>query len=444
LANPLRATFFGQGQRVGQIRLEGDDVDAAGRMRGGEQREKAPTRADVDEQIARPQHPLEEVAGRRLVAGIGLVDDQMLGADVAGKAGEEMQAEARRLVGMLERAGQHGPAIDRLQADRLVGIHRYLALRPERIGAARLYISVQRSITAATALGPQDHGMKTIAIIGSTGTNARPWTDAFLAAGWQIRSLVRDPRKVESRPRVTAMPFDFNDPQSHAPALADVDVLALISPAQPNQVAWESALIAAARRAALGGIIKLSVLGAEMTVPISFFARNAAQVDGVLRASGVRHVILRANGFLQNLLRQRAAIEAGNLVEPSGTTAASRIDVHDVAAVAVAIADGPFDGRAFSLTGPAALTGDEMAATLSGVLGRPVRYISPPLAQFRAALLERGLPAWQIDAFVELHQAVLDGRAPHLTAVTADVEAATGRPPRSFAQFAQREFGRST
>jgi uncharacterized protein YbjT (DUF2867 family) len=286
--------------------------------------------------------------------------------------------------------------------------------------------------------------MKTIAIIGSTGTNARPWTDAFLAAGWQIRSLVRDPRKVESRPRVTAMPFDFNDPQSHAPALADVDVLALISPAQPNQVAWESALIAAARRAALGGIIKLSVLGAEMTVPISFFARNAAQVEGVLRASGVRHVILRANGFLQNLLRQRAAIEAGNLVEPSGTTAASRIDVHDVAAVAVAIADGPFDGRAFSLTGPAALTGDEMAATLSGVLGRPVRYISPPLAQFRAALLERGLPAWQIDAFVELHQAVLDGRAPHLTAVTADVEAATGRPPRSFAQFAQREFGRST
>jgi NAD(P)H dehydrogenase (quinone) len=84
-----------------------------------------------------------------------------------------------------------------------------------------------------------------------------------------------------------------------------------------------------------------------------------------------------------------------------------------------------------------------MAATLSGVLGRPVRYISPPLPQFRAALVERGLPAWQIDAFVELQEAVLDGRAPHLAVVTKDVEATTGRPPRSFAQFAQREFGPS-
>jgi uncharacterized protein YbjT (DUF2867 family) len=285
--------------------------------------------------------------------------------------------------------------------------------------------------------------MKTIAIIGSSGTNARPWTDTFLAAGWRVRQLVRDPHKIESRPHLHAAAFDFGDPQSHAPALARIDVLALISPAQPNQVAWETALIAAAARAKVGGIIKLSVLGAEMEKPISFFARNAAQTEQVLRASGVPHVILRANGFMQNVLRQRAAIEAGSFVEPSGTTAASRVDVHDLADVAVAVADGPFDGRALTLTGPAALTGEEMATTLSGVLGRPVRYISPPLPQFRAALTERGLPAWQIDAFVELQEAVLDGRAPHLAVVTADVEAATGRPPRSFAQFAEREFSRS-
>ena len=76
------------------------------------------------------------------------------------------------------------------------------------------------------------------------------------------------------------------------------------------------------------------------------------------------------------------------------------------------------------------------------MLGRPVRYISPPLPQFRTALVERGLPGWQIDAFVELQEAVLDGRAPHLSVVTKDVEDATRRPPRSFAQFAKREFSR--
>ena len=61
--------------------------------------------------------------------------------------------------------------------------------------------------------------MKTIAIIGSSGTNARPWIDAFLAAGWAVRSLVRDPRKIESRPHLHAKAFDFTDPQATRPRL---------------------------------------------------------------------------------------------------------------------------------------------------------------------------------------------------------------------------------
>jgi hypothetical protein len=46
-------------------------------------------------------------------------------------------------------------------------------------------------------------------------------------------------------------------------------------------------------------------------------------------------------------------------------------------------------------------------------------------------------------AIIELHGAVIGGRAPHLAAVTQDIAAATGQPPRSFAQFARREFGTS-
>ncbi len=146
---------------------------------------------------------------------------------------------------------------------------------------------------------------------------------------------------------------------------------------------------------------------------------------------------------MQNLVRQRASIEAGSLVDPLAATAASYVDVHDLADVAVAVANGPFDGRALTLTGPAALTGEEMAATLSVVLGRPVRYILPSVTQFREALTERGMPTWQVEAFVELQEAILAGRAPHLALVTADIKAATGQPPRSFAEFARREFGPS-
>ena len=153
--------------------------------------------------------------------------------------------------------------------------------------------------------------MKTIATIGSSGTNARPWTDAFLVAGWHVRSLVRDPGKIESRPHLSAAAFDFGDPKSHAPALAGVDVLALISPAQPNQVAWESALIAAAQRAAVGGIIKLSVLGAEMAAPISFFARNAAETERLLRASSNRPHRAWPAGVADRCVRRAARGDTG-------------------------------------------------------------------------------------------------------------------------------------
>lgn len=283
--------------------------------------------------------------------------------------------------------------------------------------------------------------MKTIAVIGTAGTNARSWISAFLAAGWQVRNLVRDPNRVAPRRSLTAARFDFEDPKTYQPALAGVDVLALVSPAQPRQIDWESALIAAAARGSVPGIVKLSVMGADMAEPISFFARNASRIEGILRASGVPHVVLRANGFMQNLLRQRGSIEAGSLVDPSGAIATSPVDVTDIADVAVAVANGGFDGRTLTLTGPEALTGADMAATLSAALGRPVRHVAPPLAQFRAALTESGLPAWQVDAVIELQEAILAGRAPHLAQVTADVQTVTGRPPRSLAQFARREFG---
>jgi uncharacterized protein YbjT (DUF2867 family) len=282
---------------------------------------------------------------------------------------------------------------------------------------------------------------KTVAIIGNSGTNARPWTDAFLLAGWQVRCLVREPHRVAPRPRLTPAMLELAAVRSYGPALNGVDVLALITPAQPEQVEWETGLIDAARRAGVAAIIKLSVMGAEIPAPISPFARWAAGVEGVLRASRMPHILLRANGFMQNLLRQRGGIAAGNYVEPLGTAAVSYVDVRDLAAVAVAVADGPFDGRALALTGAAALTGEQMAGALATALGRPVRFVSPALPLFRAALAERGVPAWQIDALVELYEAVHAGRAPHLSTLSADIAAVTGGRPRSFDEFARSAFG---
>lgn len=166
----------------------------------------------------------------------------------------------------------------------------------------------------------------TIAIIGFR--NERAALDQRISRGrLEGAQPCTRPGQRGCRSCLTAVRFDLGDRASYDPALAGVDVLALITPARPEQTTWETGLIAAAQRGGVEGIIKLSVIRADIAAPISFFARHAAQVEDVLRASGVPCIVLRANGFMQNLLRQRASIEAGSLVEPSGAAAASRVDV---------------------------------------------------------------------------------------------------------------------
>ena len=212
-------------------------------------------------------------------------------------------------------------------------------------------------------------------------------------------------------------------------------------PAEPQQVERETGLIEAAERSDVGRIIKVSVMGAELAQPISPFARWAAEIEGVLARSNVPYVLLRPNSYMQNLLRQRSAIEAGRFVHPTGETAASYLDVRDIADVAVAAANGSFDGRVLTLTGPEALSGAQVAAILSEVLGRPVRFLSPDLGPFREELVENGVPQWRVDALVELYSAIHSGRGSHLPAVSPDIMAATGRPPRTLRQFAKEAFG---
>lgn len=281
----------------------------------------------------------------------------------------------------------------------------------------------------------------TIAIVGASGTNAAPWTDAFLAAGWNVRNLVRDPERLAPRMNRMGVAFDLDDRCSYEPALAGAEVLGLVTPAAPQQAEREIGLIKAAERSGLARIIRVSVMGAELAQPISPFARWAAEIDAALSHSNIPHVLLRANGYMQNLLRQRASIEAGHYVQPIGETAASYLDVRDIADVAVAAANGAFDGKVLTLTGPEALTGAQVATVLSDALGRPVSFVSPDLERFRAELIENGVPRWRVDALVEVSANILAGRGSHLSLVSPDVMVATGRPPRALRQFAKHAFG---
>src|SRR5712691_8431505 len=84
-----------------------------------------------------------------------------------------------------------------------------------------------------------------VAVIGTNGTSTSKWTPALLGRGFTVRSLVRTPL-VALAPRQTQMRFDLDDKSGYEGALDGVDILALVTPPHPDQVARETALIAAA------------------------------------------------------------------------------------------------------------------------------------------------------------------------------------------------------
>jgi uncharacterized protein YbjT (DUF2867 family) len=220
---------------------------------------------------------------------------------------------------------------------------------------------------------------KSISIIGATGRNSVAWTQAFLDVGFRVRNLVRDPSKFRPRLDLEYGAFDLDDRRTYRPALANTGLLALITPADPRQTEREIALIEAAERSGVQRILNLSVIGADLPEPISAFARWQAPVEKAPEGGATPYVTLRPNAFMQNLLLQKASIEAGRFIEPSESHRSSLIDVRDIAAFAVAMSAGGHDYRALDLTGPEALSGSEIAQVLSAPCGNPSRSARRPL-----------------------------------------------------------------
>lgn len=279
-----------------------------------------------------------------------------------------------------------------------------------------------------------------IAIIGYSGINATTWTSSFLNNHWTIRTLARKPTSDASGPFQEYAYFDFEQAETYRTALRGVDVLALVTPADPRQYEWEKGLIDAAKAEGLRRIIKLSVIGADLAKPISPFARGSAQSEAYLLQSKVPYVILRANMYMQNVLRQTAGIWKGVYSEPSGGAPASLLDVRDIADCAVAVAGGGYDDQIFTLTGPESLSGEQMALAISSAARIPVRFVSPEISTFRAAMESRGLPSWRVEGQVELYTNIQAGNNQHLPVLTRAVQDLTGHAPRSFEAFAREHF----
>ena len=278
--------------------------------------------------------------------------------------------------------------------------------------------------------------MLMILVSGATGTAGKEIVLQLASLGILTKALVRDMAK--------ATPFrgkcvhvavgDLNEPTTLEEAFQAVDRALLLPANNANQVEQERTFIDTAKRAGVQHIVKFSALGGDDPKSASRIIRWHAEAEDYLEASGLAWTHLRPCIFMQNLLGSAASIAGeGAFYSPLGDTRVAHVDVRDIAAVALeTLTERGHEGKAYTITGPEALTYSEVAEKLTAALGKPVRHVDVPPEQFKQSLLGAGMPDWSADALLEIFEHVMKPLGAQVTNVVAEI---ARKAPITFDQF---------
>ena len=263
-----------------------------------------------------------------------------------------------------------------------------------------------------------------------------------------VRALTRNPARV-AVPGLDVRRADFDDPEGLLGAFDGVDRLLLVSTDRiGHRVVQHRAAVAAAARAGVGHVFYTSAVNADDPANPAPVAPDHRATEEALAASGLPWTALRNGIYTETLLLAvRPAVAAGVYASNGGDGAISYVTRNDLAAATAAIlAEDPLagssigtaaadPGRVLELTGPEAVTGADIAAVLTGLTGREIRFQPLPDEVIEAGMSRAGLPAQAIAMAVRFGRAAREG---YLGPVTDTVRRCLGRQPTSVAQFLAR------
>lgn len=278
-----------------------------------------------------------------------------------------------------------------------------------------------------------------ILVTGATGLNGTALVRKLSAKGVPLRALVRNAAKaaeIAALPNVEIAIADMAKPETLPAALAGVDRAMLNSSADPAMVEVQSNFIAAAAKAGVRHVVKLSGIMPELDSPFRF-ARMHGEIEKRLEASGMAFTHLRAGEFMPSYFRQVPMILAkGAQFLPMENQRIASIDIGDLAEIAALVLTNPgHEGKIYPLTGPEALTMTEVAERLSAATGKTIKYINVPPEDVRKAQLAAGVPPYIADALAELFAERRKGKESQVWPIAQTL---LGRRPTSFAEFAAR------
>jgi NAD(P)H dehydrogenase (quinone) len=269
-----------------------------------------------------------------------------------------------------------------------------------------------------------------IGVTGSTGRLGGRVARRLADAGVSQRLLVRDLSRAPQLPGATAEHAWFADTDAVRKALTGVSTLLMVSAAEaPDRLAQQTAFVDAAAAAGVAHVIYTSFAGAAADCTFTL-GRDHYATERHIRASAMQFTFLRDNLYADFVPAMVG--EDGVVRGPAGDGRVALVAVDDVADVAAAVLRDPAShlGATYRLTGPQALTLDEVAAILTDALNRPVRYERETVEEAYASRASYGAPPWQLDAWVSTYTSIAAGE---VADVTDDVPRLAGHPATSLA-----------
>jgi len=278
-----------------------------------------------------------------------------------------------------------------------------------------------------------------ILVTGANGLVGGELVRRLSARGVPVRALVRNTAKAQGLSALGNVEIVYGDmahPETLTEALRGIDRAMLISSTDPAMQDVQSSFIDAARKAGVRHVVKLSGIIPDRESPFRF-ARMHGEIERALEESGMAFTHLRAGEFMHSYFRQVPSIIArGTLFLPMGDAKIASIDIADVAEVAAVVLTGVgHEGKAYPLTGPAALGMAEIAEKLSHALGKPIQYVNVSPEDAKRAQLAAGMPSFLADGLEELFAERRKGKESRVSQIIPTV---FGWHPTSFDEFATR------
>ncbi|MEM6630650.1 MAG: NmrA family NAD(P)-binding protein [Bacteroidota bacterium] len=262
---------------------------------------------------------------------------------------------------------------------------------------------------------------RNILVIGGTGKTGRK----------VVEGLRRENQRVRIGARSQEPAFDWNYPESWPNALAGIDTMYIVyypDLAVPGAYEAIQGLTEAAKKAGVEKAVLLSGKG----------EKEAERCERVVANSGLEYTLVRASWFSQNFSESFLLdpILAGHVALPMPLAKIPFVDTGDIAEVVVkALLDEAHNGKTYELTGPRALTFEEVVREIAVATGRDIQYQAVSLEAYNSMMKSAGVPEDYIWLFDYLFREVLSKEENHV--VTADIEKVLGRKATDFSEYVQ-------